>query len=278
MSSPAPINQAYPFRASFLIFIPRVLRKGCCEHSGIIIASNGSAREGEGARFQRKWRPPASAFAPALPPPGFLAGSPATTLAAWEPALCRGLQSPGSHQPPVLGDAGWSVAWGLPREGIRCNVQLGPLQSPRHQAVPRRRDLFPLHLPRLLISCEVHACLSGSRGQLSLISLPCYHHHSPAAARALSAAGRLKGQAGRAAGSLASLQARCHPGTTGNASLKHLPQTAALLPAKRLRAGSPRAVGGPCPQAALRHKRFLQLPQPGGGCRHGARSAAAARG
>lgn len=180
MSSPAPINQAYPFGASFLIFIPRVLGKGCCERSDVIIASNGAAGEGEGARFQRKQRPPASAFAPALPPPGFLAGSPATTLAVWEPALCRGLQNQGSHQPRVLGDAGWSVARALLWEDVRHDVQLGPLQSLLHQTVPWRRDLFLLHLSRLLISCEVRACLSGSRGQLSLISLPRYHRHSPA--------------------------------------------------------------------------------------------------
>lgn len=68
--------------------------------------------------------------------------------------LCWGLQNPGSRQPRAPGDAGWSAAWALPWEGTRGNVQLGPSQSPLHQAVPRRRDLFPLHLPRLLISCE----------------------------------------------------------------------------------------------------------------------------
>lgn len=115
-------------------------------------------------------------------------GSPTSLVSGRLPghdACCMGASSLMDAEPGLtsaLCPGGCRLERGVasPTGDIRCNVQLGPLQSPLHQAVPWQRDLFPLHLPRLLISCKVHPCLSGRREQISLIppSQPCCCLHS----------------------------------------------------------------------------------------------------
>lgn len=135
----SPTLQSILLEFSFF-FIPGVLGKGCCEHLSVIIAFNEAAREGEGARFQRKWRPPASAFShpagcwqdlgcdavaweldPCRAGAGRAAGSPMgqhlLQRAAWSFSTCSWI---------LLQPAAWTFAI---RRWDPCNLQPGPFAT-----------------------------------------------------------------------------------------------------------------------------------------------------
>ena len=148
---------------------------------------------------------------------------------------------------------------------------LGPSQSPPAGTAPAEGPSPTPSSP----ACELavrFTRVSGSRGQLSLVSLLCYHHHSPAAACLLSGPGR---EGSRQPGiSMSPVPPRHAQQPNSKAS----PADCSSSPCKEAPCWVPTSCGGPFHHAARRHERPPQLPQLGGGCRHAARSAVAATG
>lgn len=130
-----------------------MLGKGCYEHLGVIIASNEAAREGEGARFQRKRRPPASAFSH----PAGCWQDLGCDAAAWELDPCRAGagraagSSMGQHLLQPAARSFSTCSW------ILCNLQPASLQSEAGTLATCNQVLLQ-PAARSLATCSLNLC------------------------------------------------------------------------------------------------------------------------